>query len=396
MLFFAIVYVVEGIGQARFGIIFQPLTYYLKVHGWTALQITAYFAVLNFPWVIKPVFGLVSDFVPLFGYRRKSYLILSSLCAVAAYAGIAVLSEPAEFAFLLVLTAYAMATSSTLCGALLAENAKTFDRSSLFVGQQWLWFNIAIMVSALLGGVLVERLSPAAALQVAAAIAAIAPLAVIVGSLRLLEEPRTAINRTELQRTLQSVIAALKSTRLHVVALFLFLYAFAPGFGTPLYFYMTDTLAFSQAYIGILGSITSAGWIAGAVLHRWLLRRMSAKSLLYLSILLGTLSAAAFLLLRDEISAALVNFASGVTAMIATIASLTVAARFCPKRAEGFAFAGLMSVMNLAELFSNNVGAFLYEQVFDNQLGPLIIVSAASTAVALVLVPLLRLNGRLD
>jgi MFS family permease len=396
MLFFAIVYVVEGIGQARFGIIFQPLTYYLKVHGWTALQITAYFAVLNFPWVIKPVFGLVSDFVPLFGYRRKSYLILSSLCAVAAYAGIAVLSEPAEFAFLLVLTAYAMATSSTLCGALLAENAKTFDRSSLFVGQQWLWFNIAIMVSALLGGVLVERLSPAAALQVAAAIAAIAPLAVIVGSLRLLEEPRTAINRTELQRTLQSVIAALKSTRLHVVALFLFLYAFAPGFGTPLYFYMTDTLAFSQAYIGILGSITSAGWIAGAVLHRWLLRRMSAKSLLYLSIVLGTLSAAAFLLLRDEITAALVNFASGVTAMIATIASLTVAARFCPKRAEGFAFAGLMSVMNLAELLSNNVGAFLYEQVFDNQLGPLIIVSAASTAVALVLVPLLRLNGRLD
>jgi predicted MFS family arabinose efflux permease len=396
MLFFAIVYVVEGIGQARFGIIFQPLTYYLKVHGWTALEITAYFAVLNFPWVIKPVFGLVSDFVPLFGYRRKSYLILSSLCAVAAYAGIAVLSEPAEFAFLLVLTAYAMATSSTLCGALLAENGQTFDRSSLFVGQQWLWFNIAIMVSAFLGGVLVERLSPAAALQVAAGIAAIAPLAVIVGSLQLLEEPRTTINRMELQRTLQSTIAALKSTRLHVVALFLFLYAFAPGFGTPLYFYMTDTLAFSQAYIGILGSITSAGWIVGAVLHRWLLRRMSAKSLLYLSIVLGTLSAAAFLLLKDEITAALVNFTSGVTAMIATIASLTVAARFCPKRAEGFAFAGLMSVMNLAELFSNNVGAFLYEQVFDNRLGPLIIVSAASTAVALVLVPLLRLNGRLD
>src|SRR5262245_1726281 len=215
MLFFAIVYVVEGIGQARFGIIFQPLTYYLKVHGWSALEVTAYFAVLNFPWVIKPVFGLVSDFVPLFGYRRTSYLILSSLCAVAAYAGIAVLSEPAEFAFLLVLTAYAMATSSTLCGALLAEDSQTFGRSSLFVGQQWLWFNIAIMVSAFLGGVLVERLSPAAALQVAAGIAAIAPVAVIVGSLLLLEEPRTTINRAELQRTLQSTIAALKSTRLH-------------------------------------------------------------------------------------------------------------------------------------------------------------------------------------
>ena len=82
MLFFAIVYLVEGIGQARVGIIYQPLTHYLKETGWTALQVAAYFAVLNFPWIIKPVFGLVSDFVPLFGYRRKSYLIIASLCAV--------------------------------------------------------------------------------------------------------------------------------------------------------------------------------------------------------------------------------------------------------------------------------------------------------------------------
>src|SRR5260370_18938293 len=82
MLFFAIVYVVEGIGQARVGVIFQPLNNYLKVIGWTPVQVTAYLAILNFPWIIKPVFGLVSDFIPLFGYRLKSYLILSSICGV--------------------------------------------------------------------------------------------------------------------------------------------------------------------------------------------------------------------------------------------------------------------------------------------------------------------------
>lgn len=31
------------------------------------------------PWVIKPVYGLLSDAVPLFGYHRRSYLILFSL-----------------------------------------------------------------------------------------------------------------------------------------------------------------------------------------------------------------------------------------------------------------------------------------------------------------------------
>ncbi len=393
MLFFAIVYVVEGIGQARVGIIYQPLTHYLKVTGWTPLEVTAYFAALNFPWIIKPLFGLISDFVPLFGYRRKSYLIVSSICAVGAYAWIARLTEPSEFALLLVLTSYAMATASTLCGALLAENGQSLRLSSTFVSQQWLWFYIAIMASSYLGGALVERLSALSALQAAAGIAAVAPIAMILASLFLLDERKVTASGREMRRTFQSIVAASKSAKLYIVALFLFLYSFAPGFGTPLYYFMTDELKFSQSYIGILGSIASAGWIAGAVAHRWFLRKMSSKALLYLSIVLGTLSAASFLMLADEVTAAIVNFANGAAMMIATIASLTLAADYCPKRSEGFAFAGLMSTMNLADLASNNVGAFLYEHVFHNQLGPLIVVSAASTAFALVLVPLLRLNS---
>lgn len=394
MVFFAIVYVVEGIGQARVGIIYQPLTYYLKVSAWTPVEVTAYLAVLNFPWIIKPVFGLVSDFVPLFGYRRKSYLILASLCAAGAYGWIARLTEPGDFALLLVLTSYAMATASTLCGALLAENGRSFRVSGMLVSQQWLWFYIAIMASSFVGGVLVERVSPLAALQAAAAIAAVAPLAMILASLFLLDERKVTASGLEMRRTFRSIVLAARSPGLYLVALFLFLYSFAPGFGTPLHYFMTDKLGFSQAYIGILGSIASAGWIAGALIHRWLLGGMSSKALLYLSIVLGTLSAASFLLLRGEITAAIVNFANGAAMMIATIATLTLAAEYCPRRSEGFAFAGLMSIMNLAEVCSNTVGAFLYERLFANQLGPLIVVSAASTAIAAVLVPLLRLDGR--
>lgn len=393
MLFFAIVYAVEGIGQARVGIILQPLTSYLKLDGWTPLQVTAYFGALNFPWVIKPVFGLVSDFVPLFGYRRTSYLILASAGAAAGYAGIALLDRPSEFALFLLLTSYAMATASTLCGALLAENGRTFQQSSLFVGQQWLWFYVAIMASAFIGGELVEHLSASAALKAAAGIAAMAPLAVIIATPLLLKEAKSKVSRETFRDTRHGIVTALKSRKLWLVAAFLFLCAFAPGFGTPLYYHMTDRLHFSQSYIGTLGAIAATGWIAGAVLHRWLLRRLSARSLLYLSIVLGTASAASFLLLTGEVSAAIVNFANGLAQMIATIATLTLAAQYCPARAEGFAFAGLMSVSNLADICSINAGAFLYEHVFDGRLGPLIVVSAATTAVAAVLVPWLGLRA---
>jgi hypothetical protein len=35
------------------------------------------------PWLIKPIYGLISDFVPLFGQRRKSYFVLTSGIATA-------------------------------------------------------------------------------------------------------------------------------------------------------------------------------------------------------------------------------------------------------------------------------------------------------------------------
>lgn len=157
---------------------------------------------------------------------------------------------------------------------------------------------------------------------------------------------------------------------------------------------MTDELKFFQFYISVLGSITSAGGIAGALLHRRFLARVSSRTLLNLSILLGTLATASFLLLQSEVTAAAINFLTGATTMIATISALTLAADYCPKRAEAFAFAGLMSVMNLADPLSNTVGAFLFEHVFANQLGPLILVSAASTAAALLLVSLLHLGDK--
>src|SRR5712691_8449789 len=85
MVFFALVYVVEGLGQTG-GLIAQPLSYFLKeVHGWTPVQVTAYLTIFNLPWIIKPIYGLVSDFVPLFGHRRISYLVLANALATLAY-----------------------------------------------------------------------------------------------------------------------------------------------------------------------------------------------------------------------------------------------------------------------------------------------------------------------
>ena len=394
LLFFGLVYVVEGLGQIG-GLIAQPLTYYLKeVHGWTALQVTAFITVFNVPWVIKPVYGLVSDFLPLFGYRRKSYLLIANVAAIAGYVWATQINAPNILLLALMLTAYAMAISSTLCGAVLVENGQKLHQSGKFVNQQWLWFNVAAMAAAIVGGQLVQRLPPPSALHVAAAVVAIAPFAVILGTLSLVPEPKVSINVQGMRNTLDGLLASFKRRELWIISVFIFLYYFSPGFATPLYYHMTDKLKFSQAYIGILGSIASAGWVVGALLYRRFFDGLTLKTLLNVSIAFGTVTTAAYVLLSTEASAAILNFASGFAAMLATVATLTLAADYCPKRAEGFAFAILMSIINLATASADNVGSFLYTRVFHNNLMPLVIVSAAFTAFAFVLVPLLHLGDK--
>lgn len=91
------------------------------------------------------------------------------------------------------------------------------------------------MAASLLGGELIEYLSPAGALHVAFGIAAVMPVAAIAG-IALLDEHRTDINVAEFRHALRGFLDSFRSGTLWLIAGFLFLYYFSPGFGTPLYF----------------------------------------------------------------------------------------------------------------------------------------------------------------
>jgi MFS family permease len=278
--FFALVYVAEGSG----GLISQPLNYYLKqVHGWTPLQISAYVTILNIPWMTKPLYGLVSDLIPLFGYRRKSYLLLANATAIVGLLLATLLTVPDQLVFALLLTAFATAISSAVSGAVLVENGQQLHESGTFVNQQWLWYTISAMTVAVLGGQLVERFEPTAALHSAAAIAACAPLLVIFGTVFLVPEQKAAINIQSMKYSLEELLHAFRGRRLWIIAAFIFFYYFSPGLGTPLYFVMTDNLKFSQAYIGSLAVVAGCGWILGSFLYRRHFRTFTLKRLLNLS-----------------------------------------------------------------------------------------------------------------
>jgi BT1 family len=62
-LLFATVYFAQGMWYLPN----QTITISLKDAGLAAGQIATFFAITTVPWLIKPIYGFLSDFFPLFG-----------------------------------------------------------------------------------------------------------------------------------------------------------------------------------------------------------------------------------------------------------------------------------------------------------------------------------------
>ncbi|KAK8957014.1 hypothetical protein KSP39_PZI000505 [Platanthera zijinensis] len=72
----AVVYFVQGVlGLARLAVSFY-LKDDLRLDPAETAVISGF---SSLPWLVKPLYGFISDSFPLFGYRRRSYLILSGL-----------------------------------------------------------------------------------------------------------------------------------------------------------------------------------------------------------------------------------------------------------------------------------------------------------------------------
>ncbi|EGZ05992.1 hypothetical protein PHYSODRAFT_532626 [Phytophthora sojae] len=81
-----------------------------------------YYAVSFFPWNLKPLYGLLSDSVPLFGYRRKSYILLCEVVAASSLVLTAVYVHSIAGAFVVkVVDAVAEAFAQLMLGIFLVN-----------------------------------------------------------------------------------------------------------------------------------------------------------------------------------------------------------------------------------------------------------------------------------
>ena len=379
-LLFAVVYFSQGM----YHVADQVLTLTLKEQlGLSPSRVGKFGTIILIPWVIKPIYGMISDAFPLFGRRRKSYFLLTSALATLAGAALALLGEPTywSLAIFLLIMGLGIAFTDVLTDAMMVENGKPLGLTGAFQSVQWSAINLAVLLVGIVGGYLAQH----RLLQLGFLIAACFPFLALVMGARFIHEAPAKSQREEFREAWQGIRTAVRDRAMWVVAGFIFFWTFSPSIGIPLFYFQTDTLKFSQQFIGLLGSMSAGAAIVGAAAYAPLSRRVSLHRLIVFSIAVGVVGTLAYLFYDDWRSAMLIDTAFGGIGMITQLAFLDLAAKACPRHAEGTFFALLMSVYNLGVQGSQVFGGYLYEWT---SYSTLVWISAAMTGAAYFLLPL--------
>jgi predicted MFS family arabinose efflux permease len=398
-LLFGVVYFAQGMWYLPN----QSITIVLKDRGLSAGQVADFFLIAMIPWLIKPVYGLLSDFVPLFGRRRQSYFMLT--CSLAAAAGLLLAwGDPisdgdirtldvfaaAQFTLvagvgLFTLMALGLAFTDVLTDAMMVETGRPRGLTGAFQSVQWACITVASVAVGELGGYLAETRS----LRLAFLLAAGFPIISLLMGAAVVREPASRFDRAAVAETWSAIRAALREREIWLVAGFIFFFWFSPSFGPAFLYYQTDTLNFSQQFIGRLAALGALSGVVGAIVYAPLSRRVPLKRIINLVIGFSVAGTLAYLFYRDAVSAVIITIAFGCISMIMQLAFLDLAAKACPRRVEATFFALLMSVFNLGVQLAENVGARLYDQL---GYAALVYIGAAMTALTWLLVPLVRID----
>jgi Na+/melibiose symporter-like transporter len=383
-LLFAIVYFAQGM-------IYLPdqvVAIVFKERGLSAGQLATFTWITTVPWFIKPLYGLLSDFVPLFGTRRRSYFMINASLAAAAALAVSFMPGAPYWTLTALITLLWLGVGFTdvLTDALMVETGKPLGLTGVFQSVQWGAISAASILVGVLGGYLAERRAFAGAF----ALVAFFPIVSLLMAVFVVRERPARPNLEGLRETGRAVRQALERRDVWLVAGFTFFFSFSPSFGPAFFYYETDVLGFSQRFIGLLTSLGAAAGILGALVYAPLSRRFSLRRIIIWSIGASVVGTLAYLAYRGKPSAVVITLVFGAVGMTTQLAFMDLAAKVCPRHVEATFFALLMSVYNVAMRSSEWTGAHLYDLVGYT---PLVLISTLFTAAAWLLVPLVPIDA---
>ncbi|MEX0806126.1 MAG: hypothetical protein WD688_22820 [Candidatus Binatia bacterium] len=367
-------------------------------------------------WLVKPLWGFISDRWPLFGYRRRSWFILMALLGFVFWIVNALMAFFGVRAPLAYLIGFNLAFSTyafvdVVSDAIMVEQGRRLKRVASFVNFQWTLLSISNAAATALSGWFQEKIQEGDfAYSMIFLATGVPPLVTaVVGFMNISEEkvqsstrPRRATRALRWKRAGSATIRALQAAPAYlralgkenkvmmILVLFIILWNFSPSIGYIERSYLIDARGFTPAHFGAILTLQALTFLLSILTYRWIVKRWPfIQWHHYLFAMIGLMVIAfplSFYLYLDpghpwwnliaiEIPPSwnplpdwnryvwfrmIFSFLFGFATIPAFMIPLRVAGEVVKLKSAGMSYAFLMALSNVTNTFEGLVGSALY------------------------------------
>jgi hypothetical protein len=345
----------------------------------------AFFFWAGLAWYFKPFAGILTDAFPIFGSRRKNYILISTTLCTLSWAGL--YFTPHVYSKLLwvcIIINFFMVIASTVVGGYMVEVAQSISASGRLTAVR----EFVQQGSSIINGPTAGYLASIAFGWTAAACGGVMFL-LVPAAIFFLHEQRKRINSRELLGNAGKQLVNIGSaTTMWAAVGLMALFYIAPGFSTAIFYRQQNELHLSTQGQGFLQLIAGVCGVLAAVGYAYVCRRLNLRRLLLWCLTIATVANLGYLFYSSFTNAQLIDGINGFGYTLAELALMDLAIRATPAGSEGLGFSLMMSVRNLALFGTDWFGSKLLEQ-YHIGFNSLVVVNSATTLLAVPLVLLL-------
>lgn len=278
--------------------------YFKSKFNFDPAELTLVSTITSLAWYLKPIYGLISDCFPLFGYRRRTYFLFSGLLGILSYLLIILVESPGIAIICLILGEFSQAICDVICDGFLVERSKIDPVNGAHDLQKVSWSTLffASMVGMISGGLAADYVEPTYLMCALA----FCPLLVVITSfivpdIKVEESLNCSEKLRKVWRSLKLLWTRLvEKDTLRIILFTLCWQSSAIAFGAIYVYFLLDVLVIqpstlsSMMFVGFLGSfigtVFAGKGLKMGVFGRLLLGRILYNMISLLDIVLFTRS----------------------------------------------------------------------------------------------------------
>lgn len=376
-------------------------------------------SIAQIPWVLKPAFGLLTDLVPVFGYRRKIYLFFSgSLSAISWYLLAYFTSELIAATMLLFIINCCSSFASVIGEGLIIELSQipgtSKEERNNYISTYFLFEYSGLLISSLLKGYLMETVTINTIFLITSILSCLYILAAVISqekkciiSFKKRDNILNELNMNDNNLNFSYFSIASKNT-IHksnliieffrflsnkwilVPCLLLIVFNITPNYNDAFFYYLIDELKMKPSCFGLITFYSTLATLFAILIYQKFFVHCGFKKLIIISIILSFVFSYSCLIivkrenLRYDIPdywlVILNNSISSILGELIILPMLSVACVLCPTNLEATVYSLFISSLSIGQTFANFFGALLtdYYEIDSNNynnLGSLIMIS---------------------